>query len=258
MINSASGYHRSGMTNKNVLSLDIRNKGFINYFPKGLQNIFGDLKAIVIENCHLKEIQQSDLKPFGELVLLGLSQNDIEIIEDGLFSFNPKLEDINFSSNRIIHIGTQAFENLNNLIYLILNSNNCIDEQAYDDAKEMARVIKLTKTACKDPTIACLKRNLQIIENRFDNSKCNCTQGSVQEFQTTDHKHCESNLTQSIEKLLNESKIEISSLKEHIKINENRSSVHDKLKMTIGVCIALNFFIFGILFIILYQVAFTS
>jgi len=66
----------------------------IQFFPKGLDKYFKNIKLIIIKSCQLKEIHQSDLKVFGDLVAFGLYDNEIEVIEAGLFDFNLNLEQI--------------------------------------------------------------------------------------------------------------------------------------------------------------------
>ncbi|CAG9810030.1 unnamed protein product [Chironomus riparius] len=122
----------------------------IHYFPRGLENIFKNLKMIDINNGRLKEIHQSDLKPFSKLVCLELYENDIESLEKGLFDYNPKLEMVWLSSNKIFHVDVNLFDNLVKLTYLSLDANRCISEYAENDTKKVKEIIKYSKQNCKD------------------------------------------------------------------------------------------------------------
>lgn len=67
VITSVNRTHDSGQINDNVHGFLVRNKS-INYFPKGLEKIFRNLKGIAIQQCHLKQVTQADLQVFSKLV----------------------------------------------------------------------------------------------------------------------------------------------------------------------------------------------
>jgi Leucine-rich repeat (LRR) protein len=149
VINSAIGSHLSGKNNDDVTCFISSEASYVvEYFPRNLENIFKNLKMIAIEHGRLKEIKQSDLRPFPKLVTVWLSNNDIEFLEDGLFAYNPELVSVNFHYNKIIHIGTQVFENLNKLRWLWLNENKCINLDAYNNQKAVREIIRQTKSKC--------------------------------------------------------------------------------------------------------------
>jgi hypothetical protein len=146
-INSSIGYHKYGKTNNDVTGFESYRRT-IRYFPHGLEKIFGNLKLISIWYGRILGINKSDLKPFTELVYLSLYENDIKILESGLFDFNPKLEVISLSNNKIYNIGEFVFNNLANLSYLGLEWNTCINyENRYTDI-DIKYVIKHAKDYC--------------------------------------------------------------------------------------------------------------
>lgn len=108
----------------------------INYFPRGLEKIFTNLQHISIQNCQLKEIHQSDLKPYTHLNSISLDDNLIEVIEDGLFDFNKELTEIYMSYNKIVHIGADAFSNLPRLQTLYLHGIPCLDSAHIKGCKD--------------------------------------------------------------------------------------------------------------------------
>jgi hypothetical protein len=150
VINSNNGSHESGKSNADVTGFYSSDSTcVIEYFPRNLDNIFTNLKMIFIGNGRLKEIQQSDLRPFVKLVFLSLIRNYIEFLEDGLFAYNPELEFVSFSSNKIIHIGSQVFDNLNKLTWLRLNGNTCIDMEARNNQTAVKEVISQARNKCQ-------------------------------------------------------------------------------------------------------------
>ena len=76
-INSSSGNHWNGMDNRDVIGICAKDKN-VKYFPKGLESIFENLRAINIENSRIKELHQSDLKRLENLMHLDLARNYIE------------------------------------------------------------------------------------------------------------------------------------------------------------------------------------
>ncbi|CAG9810833.1 unnamed protein product [Chironomus riparius] len=191
VINSVNGSHSSGKSNADVTGFWSSDSSYvIEYFPRNLDNIFINLKMIVIVFGRLKEIQQSDLKPFTKLVLLSLYQNDIEFLEDGLFAYNPELEFVSFRYNKIIHIGSQVFDNLNKLTWLLLYGNTCIDMDAVNNQIAVKEVISQAKSKClsysgidkelqklensllyvNSESLPIFDQNLQKLQSRFQNS----------------------------------------------------------------------------------------
>ena len=102
------------------------------------------------------------MKPYKKLVYLDLGKNDIEILEDGIFDYNPHLSVISFYGNKIYHIGVNVFENLNNLNYLVLQLNICIDMNANYNHSDMKNVIQTAKARCQHPELIDKKSSLSI------------------------------------------------------------------------------------------------
>ena len=147
VITGASENHDDSKNNADVY-------GFYAYeqktevFPRGLEKIFKNIKFINIQYGRIKEIHQSDLKPFPQLKYLSFWQNDIETIEEGLFDFNPKLAVIGLDGNKISKIHPNVFDHLSNLYSLWLRQNQCIDNYAQDNSTAVKEVIKHVKLQC--------------------------------------------------------------------------------------------------------------
>jgi len=187
-IDSISGPHLAVNNNDNVVAISV-GQGQIHYFPRGLNKILRNLKGITFTNTGLKEIHQSDLKDFPKLVNLFLHHNNLEILEENLFEFNPNMEWINLGSNKISHIDPNVFARLNKLSYLYLNSNTCISMDGFNPTA-VQDVIKTAKAKCINSSYSNLeqkvknlinetvnlnsenlKLNLENLENEIKNSK---------------------------------------------------------------------------------------
>ncbi|CAG9810640.1 unnamed protein product [Chironomus riparius] len=162
-ITSISGTHQSGKTNSDVVGFYVYSKT-INYFPRCLETFFKNIKAIQIDNCNLKEVHQEDLKPFPNLVELYLRFNELEVLEEGLFDFNPDLEYIYIWNNKIVHIAPNVFDHLSKLSYLYLLSNSCIDKEAKNSTSEVKNVIQAAKSQCINSEFSSLKSQLESLE----------------------------------------------------------------------------------------------
>jgi len=152
-INSISGSHQASKGNDDVLGIYAVSKT-IQFFPKGLDKFFKNIKAFYIESWQLKEIHQSDLKVFPNLVYLYLYGNAIEVIEEGLFDFNPNLEVFGFNEPKIIHIDPNVFDHLNKLRYFLFSSVSCVKQDIYNSKEKVQEAIKVVKSNCSNPKYA--------------------------------------------------------------------------------------------------------
>ncbi|XP_070495993.1 keratocan-like [Chironomus tepperi] len=134
------------------------------YFPRGLDSVFKNLKVIEISHGHLKDIRREDLNSFDLLEVLYLYANDIEILEEGIFDNNVNLKFITLSENRIIHIDQNAFSKLHQLTDLYLNKNECIDLQA-DNLSPLDKVINAAKNMCNNEDYNELHQSLIALES---------------------------------------------------------------------------------------------
>ncbi|XP_070502069.1 putative leucine-rich repeat-containing protein DDB_G0290503 [Chironomus tepperi] len=164
-ISGISGTHvNSSYSNDDVLGFRAERK-IIEVFPKGLHKIFKNIKVIWISSCELKEIHQSDLKAFPHLVYFYLYSNKIEIIEEGLFDFNPNLEAVGFEEPNIIHIDPNVFDNLSKLRYFWFRPVPCIAQFIYDSKEKVQSVLKIVKSKCTSADFLSLDTQLKNLES---------------------------------------------------------------------------------------------
>lgn len=149
LITSVNGSHQSGKSNDNEICFYSLRIPFKN-FPQGLEKIYKNLIGICFYNGPLKEIRQSDLKSYKKLIFLQIAETKIEVLEDGLFDFNPNLEYVAFNKNKIFHIDLRVFDHLSKLGTLYLDNNKCIDRKVKKDRSVVLDIIKDTKILCSD------------------------------------------------------------------------------------------------------------
>jgi len=122
------------------------------YFPKGIENVFGNLLIIEISNSNLKQITKSDLQPFTELIELDLKSNDLEVIEKDLFMYNKKLNEVWFDHNKLKHIDNMAFESTQ-LKFAFFENNPCISMDA-DTEKQITTLKREIAQSCQNVELA--------------------------------------------------------------------------------------------------------
>jgi len=159
-IKSIKGPHEGSKNNDDVTGITIHDKK-VQYMPTNLGEKFKNLTALRIRYGRLQEINKWDLQQFTKLQYLNLDQNDIEILEEGLFEFNSELILIWFDSNKIKNIGDTTFKNLNKLTDLDLNSNKCFSKRFEGFRPENLTQIK----------VACYNSSARILD---DNSNVEC------------------------------------------------------------------------------------
>jgi len=155
--------HEDSKSNDDVIGF-IAHRTTIQFFPKGLDKIFKNLKVIEIRFCELKEIHQSDLKVFPNLVSFELENNEIEIIEEGLFDFNPNLEDVSFWESKIIHIDPNVFDHLTKLRTFLFDSVPCVSYNVFDSKENVPKPIKIVKSNCSNAEFLSLDRQIKNLE----------------------------------------------------------------------------------------------
>jgi len=165
-----------------------------------------NLKLIDISYDYLKEVRQADLKEYPKLVYLMLSNNPIEIIEEGLFDYNPDLIFIGLSYCNIVHIDPKVFDGLVKLDHLWLRGNPCVTRYVKDDRDYVGDLKKLLKDICVDYDFSGLYEEVQELEEHSGDSGCKEFEEKLEKFEKKlmKPKHSDSHLLKrKVEKLTN-------------------------------------------------------
>jgi len=168
LVSSVTGSHKSGKTNDDVIGFQNNDKKFY-FFPRNLENHLKNLKAIWLSNANIKEISQTDLKPYPQLEFFGLPSNKIEVLEEGLFDYNTKLKGVWLESNSINYIDATIFDKLTNLITLVLNSNVCIKSESRDSSSKVQELVTSVKASCQDSSYLAINNKLKNLEDASNN-----------------------------------------------------------------------------------------
>ena len=123
----------------------------------------------------MEEIHQSDLKPFMLLSHFYITWNLIEIIEEGLFDYNPNLEWIGFTGSNIIHIDPNVFDNLKKLKTFWLETVPCVKKKVDNSYEKVKEVIVVVKRQCRNS-------EFMEIEDKIENLKSESKSLNAEEF----------------------------------------------------------------------------
>ncbi|KAL7015703.1 hypothetical protein ACKWTF_016612 [Chironomus riparius] len=222
-IQSVRGSHNAGKSNNDVTGLSIRDKK-MQYMPSNLADKFKNLIAMRIRQGKLKEISQSDFKTFPKLRYLNLDANDLEVLDDDLFDFNPLLEVIWFEGNKIKAIGQSTFGNLKNLRDLDMNGNTCYSKRMssrYDMSSNMA----IMKQKCYNPDVELTKLKIKYREINKNNSKLILDVDELNSQINVKDAEIEI-LTSSVRNLTDKTATNVKEL--HIKIDQLNAQIADK------------------------------
>jgi len=162
-ISGVSGTHERTKSNNDVIGFDIRFKT-IHFFPKGLDKFFKNLKMICIHTSQLKEIHQSDLEMFKDLMYFYIYQNEIEIIEEGLFDFNPTLVVVGIWESKIIHIDPNVFDHLNKLSNFRFGYVPCVGQDIWETNVKVQEAIQVIKSNCSNSEFLSLGSQIKNLE----------------------------------------------------------------------------------------------
>lgn len=167
-IDSINGTHMSGKSNDDEIFFEAALKA-IHYIPSNLDKIFTNLRGIALWSCGLKEICQSDMKPYTNLTHLRVLNSDIGVLEEGLFDSNPNLEYVDFEGCKMFHIHSKIFDDLKNLTTLFLNRNKCIDRGISKNVAGVREIIRDVKANCTCPSYLKLSKKLKELKEESKN-----------------------------------------------------------------------------------------
>lgn len=123
----------------------------VNYIPKGLNLLFVKLIGMKFDQTSLKLVTKENLQPFPDLLMFSSTNNQIEFLEKDLFIYNPKLQYVSFSSNKITYIDPNVFKVLSSTLAVLMLDRTAIDcgLSSASDPNSVAKLLnKVSKSAC--------------------------------------------------------------------------------------------------------------
>ena len=140
---------------------------------------FKNIKAFLFNSCKIKEIYQDDLKPFRNLAFLRITGSDIEVLEEGLFAYNPELQVVGIEGSKLTHIDPNIFDHLTKLDHFWFQQASCVNIKYISDSRsKVEAAINSMKARCVSMEYLQLDANLKALEREskilsFDQFKKN-------------------------------------------------------------------------------------
>lgn len=123
--------HVPGKTNADVKILRIRMKP-LKVIPKGLFQMFPNLRMVTIVDCGIKAISREDLVGLESLEFLNLSRNKIKSLPDDLFADTKNLREIYFDNNRIEFMSSKIFAPIEGTLKKAVFAGNARIKETFD------------------------------------------------------------------------------------------------------------------------------
>lgn len=158
VVESVTGTHRPGRTNDDVTYLMLLNQN-VPQFPKELEKFFPNLRFFRISETGLLSIKAEDLKPYPQITMLYIGANKFTSLDGDLFTLTPNLQWINIDRCKITSIGRGLLDNLDDLTYIDLQHNPCIDLRAQN--REQVLELKPSLLTLCPPNCTCEPRKLK-------------------------------------------------------------------------------------------------
>lgn len=155
IVESVTGEHEEENSNDDVTYFRLTNQN-VPHFPTGIEKFFPNLLHLRISATGMLSISAEDLQPYPQIIFLYIGANRFTSLDADLLSFTPNLQWINIDRCDIQSIGQGLLSNLNDLTYIDLQHNPCIDEIAENREEVLALMPKLS-TFCP-PKCTCEPR----------------------------------------------------------------------------------------------------
>lgn len=127
---SISGVLMEILVYEKINSFKIESSPNLEYFPKGIEKFFPNIKTLTISQTGLKVLTSDDLKIFPKLKNLIISENKLEELNASLFEFNREIKNVDLSGNNLKHLGVNFLKFAENLNSIDLSSNICVNGSA--------------------------------------------------------------------------------------------------------------------------------
>jgi hypothetical protein len=154
-VTGVSRNHLSGKSDSDVKGIKFYNQP-MDSIPQNLSKFFKNVEGLLVWSASLKAVSKDDLQQFPELRYFGFYDNLLETLDGELFTYNPKLQWVDFEKNKITNVGPNLLRSLRSLTNVHFNSNVCIDQQA----KSPSAILDLIRNlAIKcPPTVAMIEK----------------------------------------------------------------------------------------------------
>jgi hypothetical protein len=151
-IEAVTGTHLEGKSDNDVNAVIFSKCNSMDFIPKNIHEFFPNIIALGLsEFCKIETLNGDELRNYVNLEWFGMMINPLKRIPGNFFEFNPKIRTIDFTANRIAHVGPNLLNHLDNLTTAKFLANVCISKSASESRTEVLELIEDLKKNCTDP-----------------------------------------------------------------------------------------------------------
>lgn len=125
VLENVLGDHMESKTHDDVGMLNVYQQK-LSFIPIDIPDFFPNLRGINWHDSDLAELSAEDLKPFPQLLYLGVRFTQLKTVVSDLFEHTPNLQYITFAGSQIHHVGENLVTHLKDLKILDFQLNKCI------------------------------------------------------------------------------------------------------------------------------------
>ncbi|KAG5668281.1 hypothetical protein PVAND_016228 [Polypedilum vanderplanki] len=149
IVTKVIGTHLNDKSNEDVQAIWINGKSVLNFFPRGLTNIFPNIKAMTFVGTAIETLYGDELDEFPNLQYINFRYSNLTRISSRLFQKTPKINYIYFDYNTIQNVGYDLFSSLDlkSFLRIAFVENRCINQLGYSESA-IIELIKELRTKC--------------------------------------------------------------------------------------------------------------
>lgn len=148
-VTAISGNHLPGMHDGLVEGISAYNLQPVSSIPKNLESFFPHLAVLQWYHGGIKTISSQDLRPFPNLRILYLGDNEITTLDGDLLQYSRNILAVHFINNKIEHVGRDLFIGLSsNILFIDFRNNPCINLVA-EGPEQIQEMIELLPNHCE-------------------------------------------------------------------------------------------------------------
>lgn len=154
-----TGFNGSHLNSNSCLDVKIINFGYPNatscsslnltVFPKGFINFFPNIIGFIFWECAINSLNGDELNEYSNIRYYIHHNSNLTRIPGEFFASNPGMKYVFFSYNKLMHVGENLLDNLQNLETVWFLGNTCVNKGA-SNPSEIPALIEVLRQNCTD------------------------------------------------------------------------------------------------------------
>lgn len=132
VVTEITGYHFPGKKNADVTAINIGGSLLLSTVPRGIETFFPYLQVFQWKPTNevygnITTVDSSIFKPFPNLLIIAIQYNKLKNLDGNLFQYTRKVKELYLGGNLLEHAGYDLLTGLNDLVYVQIHGNTCIN-----------------------------------------------------------------------------------------------------------------------------------